>query len=248
MTHVFAHRGAKAVAPENTMPAFQLALDMGVDGIELDVQCSKDGALVVIHDFTVDRTTDRCGKVADLTLAELRELDAGSAFGPEFAGTRIPSLHDVLDLVGDRCIVNIEIKTLAYDGGDEADEVAQVIAERRLHGQVIVSSFNPMALIKLRNLDRNIPLGLLYSNQLPGYLMQAWLGPLMDPDALHPHHRLVDMAYMARARELGKAVNTWTVNEVEEAQRLAALGVDAIISDVPDAILAALASAWERTQ
>ena len=105
---------------------------MHVDGIELDVRCSNDDVLVVMHDETVERTTDGSGKVSDLALAQLRTLDAGSHFGPEFAGVRIPTLDEVLDLVGDRCTVNIEIKTLAHDGGGEVDRVAQIIAAREL--------------------------------------------------------------------------------------------------------------------
>ena len=119
-TQVFAHRGARAVAPENTLPAFARALELGADGIELDVQCSADGHLVVMHDFAVDKTTDGTGQVAALTLAELRRLDAGHAFGPAFAGVRVPTLEEVLDLVGNRCRLNIEIKSMDVQGGAEA--------------------------------------------------------------------------------------------------------------------------------
>ena len=242
MTEIFAHRGARVAAPENTLPAFQTALEMQADGIELDVHCCQDGSIVVIHDFSVERTTDGHGAVSDLTLAELRTLDAGIRFGLEFAGTRIPTLEEVLDLVGDRCRVNIEIKTVDYRGGPEVDAVARIVAERNLYGQVIVSSFNPVALIKMRHVDERVRLGLLYYDALPDYLMDAWLSPLMRPDALHPHSRLVDSDFMERARLLHKAVNVWTVNDIDEARRLHALGVDIIISDVPDVMLAGLAT------
>src|SRR5215212_9607059 len=108
---IFAHRGARVVAPENTLPAFQRALDMNVDGIELDIHCSKDGELVVIHDFTVDKTTNATGKVNHFTTAELASLDAGSSLSAEFAGVGIPTLAQVFDLVGNRCRVNVEIKS-----------------------------------------------------------------------------------------------------------------------------------------
>jgi glycerophosphoryl diester phosphodiesterase len=241
MSEIFAHRGARAAAPENTLPAFALALDMHVDGIEMDVQCSRDGALVVMHDWTVDRTTDGSGKVSELSLSELRRLDAGSHFGSEFAGTPTPTLDEVLDLIGDRCRVNVEIKTEDYRGGDEVDVLAQVIAQRNLYDQVIVSSFNPIALVKMRHVDARIKLGLLYFEPLPEYLCNAWLSPLMAPEALHPHHRLLDAESVARAKSLHKAVNTWTVNDVDEARRLDALGVDVIITDVPDVLSAGLA-------
>jgi glycerophosphoryl diester phosphodiesterase len=242
MTARYAHRGARAIAPENTLPAFQAALDLGVDGIELDVQRSRDGVLVVMHDFTVDRTTNGCGRVVDLTLAELKELDAGESFDARFRETRVPTLDEVLDLIGDRCAVNVEIKSVDYRGGEEVDAVAALVKARNLYDQILISSFNPIALIKMRHVDDRVRLGLLYAHELPGYLMQAWLGELMCPEALHPHHTLVDEAYMERTRAIGKTVNVWTVNVVAEASRLHRLGVDAIISDVPDVILPGLST------
>jgi glycerophosphoryl diester phosphodiesterase len=242
MAAIYAHRGARAVAPENTLIAFQTALDLGADGIELDVQLSKDGTLVVLHDFSVERTTDGHGKISDLTAAEICSFDAGSHFAPEFAGARIPTLDEVLDLVGDRCRLNIEIKTVDFRGGDEVDVVADTIAARGLYEQVIISSFNPVSLIKMRHVDARVALGLLYHDELPSYLLNAWLGALIHPEALHPHYRLIDEAFMIRARSLDKAVNTWTVNDVEEARRLESLGVNVIITDDPAAIMAGLAT------
>lgn len=242
MTEIHAHRGARAIAPENTLPAFEAALDAGAAGIELDVQCSQDGALVLMHDFTVERTTNGSGKVADLTLAELRQLDAGSYFDPSYAGVRVPTLEEVLDLVGDRCKVNVEIKTADFRGGDEVDALAHIIAERNLYDQLIVSSFNPITLIKMRHVDADVRLGLIYAQEPPIYLLEVWLGSLMNPDALHVHHALVDETFVARAHALGKAVNVWTVNEAEEARRVIDLGADVITTDVPGDIIADLAS------
>lgn len=240
-TQVFAHRGAKKVAPENTLPAFERALAMGVDGIELDVQRSKDGVLVVMHNFTVDETTDGTGRVADLTSGELRRLDAGSHFDPSFSGVGVPTLEEVLALVGTQCRINIEIKSMDPMGGYEVEPLAEMIRMGNLYSTVIVSSFNPITLIKMRWFDRKVPLGLLYHGaELPQFLREAWLSPIMRPEAFHPHSSLVDAAYMTWAKELPAAVNTWTVNEVEEAKRLAGLGVDVIISDVPDRLMAAL--------
>jgi glycerophosphoryl diester phosphodiesterase len=237
---VFAHRGAKSVAPENTLPAFQRALEMGVDGIELDVQCTCDGEMVVIHDFDVAHTTNGTGKVADFTCAEIARLDAGAHFGDSFAGTPIPTLAQVFDLVGDRCIVNIEIKSMAWDGGPEVEAVVRFIQSRRLHDQVIVSSFNPASLIALRWHDPKIALGLLYSEELPIFLRRAWLGPLIAPEALHPHYKMIDADYMQWAHRQGHYVNTWTVNDLAEAKRLTALGVDVIMSDIPDVLMRGL--------
>ncbi|MCS6827046.1 MAG: hypothetical protein NZ553_10575 [Caldilinea sp.] len=238
---VFAHRGARRAAPENTLPAFARALEMGVAGIELDVHRSADGRLVVIHDFTVDKTTNGQGRVEQMTAAELRRLDAGGYFDPKFAGVQIPFLEEVLELVGDRCRLNIEIKSMHPYADDASDGVAALIRERKLYDRVIVSSFNPITLIKMRYLDAKIALGVLYDASMPVFLRNMWAGPPLRPEAQHPHHALIDAEFMAWARSLPAAVNTWTVNAVEEAQRLAALGVDVIITDVPDQIMMGLA-------
>lgn len=237
---IFAHRGARVVAPENTLPAFQKALDMHVAGIELDVHCSKDGQLVVIHDFTVNKTTNGTGPVSAFTAAELARLDAGSYLSAAFAGVGVPTLDQVFDLVGNRCRVNVEIKSEDPEGGNQVEPLVQMIQKRNLYDQVIVSSFNPITLIKMRYTDPKIQLGFLYEEDLPIHLRQAWFTPIIQPEALHPYHKIVDEKLMAWAKSKGCAVNTWTVNDVAEAKRLAALGVDVIMSDVPDVIMAAL--------
>lgn len=238
---IFAHRGAVEFAPPNTLPAFAKALEMGVDGIELDVHASKDERLVLIHDWTVDATTNATGPVDSFTAAELAAMDAGSHFSPEFAGVGVPTLDELFDLVGDRCIVNVEIKTLDYlTGGKTVDPLKAMIRDRNLYDQVIVSSFNPLPLIRLRREDPRIQLGLLYHHTLPTSLWETWMSPIIKPEALHPHYSLVDEKSMARAKKHNHAVNVWTVNELDEARRLADLGVDAIITDYPDRLMAAL--------
>lgn len=238
---IFAHRGAKAVAPENTLPAFERALEMGVAGIELDIHCSKDGRLVVIHDESLTRTTNGKGDVHEYTAAELAQLDAGSHFDGAFAHVGVPTLDDVFDLVGDRCLVNVEVKTMDPLGGDQVEPLLAMLADRNLYEQVIVSSFNPVSLIKVRYLQPKVRLGLLYHLPMQPWLAKAWFTPIMQPDAVHPYSQLIDEAHMAWARGHQCAVNTWTVNDIAEAKRLAALGVDVIMSDVPDQIMAALA-------
>jgi glycerophosphoryl diester phosphodiesterase len=237
---IFAHRGARRVAPENTLPAFAAALDMGADGIELDVHRTADGRLVVIHDFFVDKTTSGQGEVAQMAYDDIARLDAGSHFAPCFAGTPVPTLAEVLDLVDNRCRINIEIKSLDLYGSDASDGVAAMIRYRNLYEQVIVSSFNPITLVKLRHLDPRIALGMLYGDEMPAYFRQVWAGPPIRPEAQHPHHHLVNEEYLAWARSIGAQVNTWTVNDGAEAQRLATLGVTTLITDVPDVLIASL--------
>ena len=199
------------------------------------------GDLVVIHNFDVDATTDGHGAVASFTTAELAALDAGSHYDGAFAGVGIPTLAQVLDTIGDRCTVNIEIKSEDIrTGGDQVEPLLAMIAQRNLYDQVIISSFNPVSLIKVRWLDKRVAIGLLHGPDLPLFLRQAWTTGIIAPQALHPHHTDVDEPYMAWARERNLAVNTWTVNNLDEAHRLMSLGVNTIMSDVPDQLIAAL--------
>lgn len=234
----FAHRGACAVAPENTLSAFARAFELGADGIELDVQLSADGILVVCHNFEVDQTSNGHGRIATLSLAELKQLDFGSWFGPQFAGERIPTLDEVFDSLSPPALVNIELKSMSLrDNGLEA-AVAALVRRRAVYDRVIVSSFNPVVLRRLRRLDSHIEIGLLYAPNLPIILARAWLRPWVRPHALHPEQTLVDTNYMAWARRRGYAVNVWTVNEAAAMRRLIDVGVTSIITDYPDRLAA----------
>ena len=232
----FAHRGASHDAPENTLAAFRLAVEMGADGVELDVQASKDGEAVVIHNFTVDATTDGQGAVKNKTLAELKELDAGSWFDDRFAGQRIPTLQEVIVEVGHQLLLNIELKTKAFGSGGLAAEVVRLIEDHNLVHRVVVSSFNPFPLRQVKKLNPRINTGLIYSFDLPAHLIRTWFLFLADPDALHPEKHLVTRKYIRWATERGYRVNAWTVDEPAEMERLIALGVDGIITNRPDVL------------
>ncbi|MGA9347578.1 MAG: glycerophosphodiester phosphodiesterase [Anaerolineae bacterium] len=232
----FAHRGASRDAPENTLAAFRLAREMGADGVELDVQASKDGEAVVIHDFTVDATTDGQGPVRDKTLAELKELDAGSWFDARFAGQRIPTLQEVIVEVGHQLLLNIELKAKVFSSASLVAEVVRLIEDHNLVHRAIVSSFSPLALRRVKRLNHHIPTGLLYYFDLPAHLIRALFAFLADPDALHPEKHLVAQEYTRWAKERGYRVNAWTVDEPAEMERLIALGVDGIITNRPDVL------------
>ena len=237
---IFAHRGASHEAPQNTLAAFLRAAELGADGIELDVQFSRDNELVVIHDFDLAATTDGQGPVRDRTLAQLKELDAGGWFGSAFVGQRIPTLQEVVDNVGQRLLLNIELKAVGLGDGGLAASVARLIESNDLVERVVVSSFNPLAIWRLKRLNPAIPIGLLYAPDLPWPLRRPWMRHFIHPQALHPHHSLVDEEYVAWARQRGYRVNTWTVDEPQEMRRLADLGVDMIISNRPDLAAAGL--------
>lgn len=236
-TLVLGHRGASAYAPMNTLPAFELALELGADGVELDVHLSKDGALIILHDFTVDHTTNSSGYVRDMTLAELKLLDAGSRFGEKFKGTQIPTLDEVFESVGNKLFINVEIKseTQETDGVEQA--VADCIVRHGVQRTVLVSSFNPLALQRFRQIMPDIPIGYLHA---PNWTFSPEVMEQVPHEARHPHHTIIDAPYMEWARKHSYRVNTWTVNDPARAIELRNLGVDAIITDKPDVILEAL--------
>lgn len=239
-TLVMAHRGAMASAPMNTMAAFELAVEQGADGIELDVQRSNDGHAVILHDFSVDATTDGSGSVAEKSLSELRELDAGSWFSSDFAGEGIPALDQVFASLGDRTLFNVEIKSGSEGSGKVEEGVAACVRRFSMQNRVIISSFDPHVLLNFRLLMPRVMIGFLYDSALaPAYLI-----PLrkLSHEARHPRHDMVDEAYMRWARENDYYVNTWTVNERGRAVELRRLGVNAIISDDPKMLVDALSS------
>lgn len=244
---VFGHRGAKAYAPMNTLPSFLLAVEQGVDGVELDVWLSKDGHLVVIHDDTVDGTTDGHGNVQDMTLAELQGLDAGAWFDPKFTGTRIPTLDEVLDALPPVILVNIEIKK-ADNASAETDGIEAAVAEciRRHNSQerVIVSSFSLNALERFyaEMPDLWDALGYLYvtPDQLP-----ALQSSPVEIAFMHPYHEVVTKDLIDQHVKLGSLTNVWTVNDAERMRQLIDLGVNGIITDVPD-VARSVVNAWKR--
>jgi glycerophosphoryl diester phosphodiesterase len=230
----FAHQGASYEAPGNTLAAFLLAIELGADGIELDVHLSKDGEPVVIHDFTLERTTNGEGLVRDKTLAELKGLDAGIWFDPAFIGERIPTLQEVFDAVGDRLLLNIELKTNAVRDDGLVPAVVRLVEENHLLERVVVSSFNPLAVWWVKRLNPWIPVGLLYAQDAPLLLRGPWLQRFMRLKALHPHFTLVDSGYVRRARKRGCRVHVWTADDPGEMWQLMRMGVDLIITNRPD--------------
>lgn len=235
-TLVWGHRGARAYAPMNTIPSFELALAQGATGIELDTHLSKDGQLIVLHDFSVDATTDGKGLAKDMTLAQLKELDAGSSFSAEYAGIRIPTLSEVFEAVGKKCFINVEIKSESQETDGVEQAVADCIRQHGLEASVIISSFNPLALKRFREILPRVPIGYLYA---PDYDFSGAMEGLPH-EARHPQDMMIDAAYMEWARNHNYRVNTWTVNDPVRAAELHKLGVDAIITDKPDVIIEAI--------
>lgn len=232
MVKNFAHRGFSGKYPENTMLAFEKALEVGIDGIELDVHLTKDGELVIIHDETVDRTTNGTGVVAEMTLNELKKLDASYIFEGKYGVNPIPTLREYFELVKDTGIVtNIELKTgiNPYPGIEE--KTLAMIDEFGLREQIIISSFNHYSVMRFKELAPEMPCG---------FLEESWIIGVADyakkhgVECLHPIYAAVTEEYANAAHEAGLLINTWTVNTKEDMELMAKRGVNAVIGNYPD--------------
>ncbi len=230
---IFAHRGASMHAPENTLEAFRLALEMGADGIELDITPSADGAPMVIHDPNLERTTNGKGDVRQLSAAEIQRYDAGVKFGGKYSGVRVPTLREVFEAFGDRTRYNLDMKTFYDADRPLVRTVLALIEEYKLASRVLVSSFSLDTLRWFTEETRTVRLGVLISQHTPHMLQEDGRRWRIRYEAIHPNHTLVDETVMRRARQQRKKVAVWTVNDLERKRELAKLGVDVIITDDP---------------
>lgn len=230
---IFAHRGDLAHAPENTLPAFQQAIQKGADGVELDVKLTADGHVIVIHDSTVDRTTDGKGHVTSLSFEAIRKLDAGKWFDEKFAGTKVPLLEEVFEVVGKDKMINIELKdyTVSHDG--LVKKVCELIKRHDNHNQILFSSFFPSTLKIAAQALPEIPRGLLAMPGLLGLWTRSFGFMFGDYQALHPHISSTSREQMQRAHRIKRRVHVWTVNKPEEIIQLKEWGADGIITDDP---------------
>lgn len=236
-TEVFAHRGASGYAPENTLEAFLLAIEQGADGIELDVQLSKDGVPVVIHDETVDRVTGQSGFVKDFTLQELKEMVVLRERFAKYRDARIPTLREVLDAVRSSGIaVNIELKTGIYWYPEIEKKVAAIVEETGMKDRVIYSSFNHYSVQKLKSIVPDAETAYLFSDvilRVDDYAAKSGV------DGLHPAVYHVKMAeFLSEYLASGLKTRVWTVNERADMQQLIDAGVTAVITNYPDIAIA----------
>ena len=231
---IFAHRGSSAHAPENTISAFELALKQQADGIELDAKLSADDVVVVIHDQTVERTTDGSGKVRELSFAALRQLDAGSFFDIAFQKEPIPSLEEVFETVGHQTYINIELTNYDSPFDRLPEKVAELVKRHRMGNHVLFSSFNPLVLRRIHRLLPDIPLGLLAGPGRNGLLARSQIGRLLiHYQAIHPELRDATPSLIQRAHQRGYMVNVYTVNRENDMRQLFNLEVDGIFTDDP---------------
>lgn len=230
---IFAHRGASSYAPENTLAAFELALQQGAPAIELDAKLCADGHVVVIHDQTVDRTTFSSGRVKDLGLSDLRRMDAGSHFDICFKGEKIPTLEEVLITIGRRALINIELTNYGSPRDNLPYTVAELVSKYDLVSNVLFSSFNPIALVRVHRLLPTAPIGLLALTGAPGAWARSWLGRLIPYQSLHPELGDVNPKLIRNIHKHARKVIAYTVNQEEDMRRLIQMGVDGFFSDDP---------------
>ena len=232
MTHPFlwAHRGASCCTPENTMAAFAAAVESGADGLELDIHLSRDGVPVVIHDETLERTTDGCGLVARMTWHQLRQLDAGGWFDAAFAGESIPALEEVLETFGGQLRLNLELKEL------HAGMAVLDLLSRYPAAEIVVSSFNYELLRRLRSANSHLPLAVLFDAGNWRHAVQIAID--MSACAFHPAVNKVTRPMIAACSQAGLSVSVWTVDRVCVARSLVRAGVSGLFTNDPSTLRA----------
>jgi glycerophosphoryl diester phosphodiesterase len=227
---IIGHRGAPGHAPENTMASFRRAVELGATFIETDLRLSHDARFVAMHDATLDRTSNGRGLVRDFTLAQLRELDAGSWYGSEFAGERIPTLEEILDFAREADVVfYLEIKHEAGWGVHHG--VAAALRAANEPARTVVISFDSSMLRNLRSLDAGVLMGLLFENPIANVVEKA---QQVGARQICPRADLVTAQLLSEAQDAGLQVATWTVNEPSQMDALISMGVNGIMTDYPD--------------
>lgn len=235
---IFGHRGARGTHPENTMISFQEAARTGAHGIEFDVHLSKDGEVVIIHDETLNRTTNGSGLVCEYTLEELKQLDAGSHFNAAFQGARIPTLREVLAwLCGNELLINIELKNDRIRYIELEQKVIALVREFHLEKRVIFSSFNHKSVAELADLAPDIERAILYHFPLQDAMKEA---RLHHASGLHPNFQLLTKEFVDEAKSQGFTLRPYTINDEEDIKRMISFGVDVIITDYPSEALSLL--------
>jgi len=230
---IFAHRGSSTYAPENTLAAFNLAIEQRADAIELDVKLSADGQIVVMHDASVDRTTNGSGLIKSLPLIELKSLDAGGKFNPQFTGERIPTLTEVFEQVGQKIFINVELTNYSSPMDDLPEKTAHLVRKFQLESKVLFSSFNPIALIRARKILPLLPMGFLTLSgfgKITFYSHLVRFGPTL---AIHPAVPDASKKLITAAHRRSCRVHVYTVNQPEDMRRLFTAGADGIVTNDP---------------
>ena len=229
-----AHRGDSSRAPECTLPAIELAIKAGADRVEIDLRSTRDGQLVIMHDDTVDRTTNGRGRVADLDFATLRKLDAGAWFGQAYAGARIPTLREALDICKDRVMIDIDLKV-----ADAVPAMVRDIKEAGMLDQVVMTGDIPGSVDAIRNLAPTITM----FNEAGGVEQSITIARKHQLPGLCLPHEILNPAFIRQAHLHGLSVLAWTVDDADRIRTLAEWGVDAIMTNDPVKAIRAITGA-----
>jgi len=236
---VIAHRGASAYFPENTLASFQGAVDLKADMAELDIQLTSDGQIVVFHDEKINRCTDGRGRLADHTLIQLKQLDAGSWFSGKFSGERIPTLDEVLSLCRNKIALNIEIKTEAVtdavSGGIE-EKCLKLVYSYGMQQHVVFSSFDPRALMHLKQIDAAVSVAVLYDRKCFGSKLPSQILEMLEAGAFNCSKRELSRKRLADLRLNRIPFNVYTVNDEVDMLNLLALEASGLFTNRPDVL------------
>jgi len=230
---VFAHRGASKYAPENTLASFRLAIEQGARAIELDAMLSADNKVVVIHDSTLNRTTNSEGEVNKCPLLEIKKLDAGSWYSEEYSCETIPLLEEVLEEFGGECLLNIELKNYHSPKDLLIEEVATLVNKMHLQNSVMFSSFLPVNIRKIKRRLIGARVALLALSGLPGNVMRSFFFQSLSPEFIHIAFQDVSGEYIRKEHKRGRRVHVYTVNDAKLMQDLFEAGVDGIFTNDP---------------
>ncbi|MEN6409058.1 MAG: glycerophosphodiester phosphodiesterase family protein [Anaerolineaceae bacterium] len=236
---IIAHRGACLRAPENTLPAFQMAVEEGADGFELDAKLTRDGEVVVMHDATVDRTTDGSGAVSEFTLAAFKRLDAGKKFSPTTGSIHPPTLQEVFENTDAHAIINVELTDYQHPMNRLVERVVETVERCGMENRVFFSSFLPGRLTRVRQLMPEASCALLAMGGIPGELAKTANACLRNP-WFNPYWTLITDEMIERARKRSQKLMVWTVNDPDEATRLVQRGVMGLITDDPAVLVQVL--------
>lgn len=235
MVKVIAHRGASKLAPQNTLSAFRLAKELKADGFENDVHMTKDGHIVVCHDYDIDETSNGTGHIIDYTLEELLKFDFGSYFSPEFEGEKIPTLNEFFEISKGLSIINVEIKR-PFDGNFEiVDGVIESAKSYGVFPELLISSFDESVLHRAKKVDGNVKAALLYDPLSLNIdkIVEDPVAYALDSgfEAIHPVFLMVDEDLVEDARKNNIEINVWTINNERAAKVMTEWGVDGLITD-----------------
>ena len=240
---IIAHRGVNRYAPQNTLPAFERAAQLGADGFETDIHLTKDGIPVICHNYTINETSNGIGSIAAYTLEDLRKLDFGSYYHPKFSGTKIPTLDEFLELVKqyDIEVMNIELKGPKDKKTDVVPVIIDTVRAHKLSDRLLLSGFDTYLLKAAKDYDNDVRTAYLYGmphcDNYANMLFPVAHAKRIGAYALHPMSCFVNKAYVKAAHKEGVKVNVWTVNPEDRISYMIDCGVDGIITDCPDRAL-----------